>query len=144
MPERSILRSHSENSCTRYENKKLQHSPPLKFSLVPGAGRTPNPVDGVEAGAIFIAEGHFNLKPVLPLDAQEFNPQIGCVAGFNYGDYKKIELPDGKNGNTISGCDSTDLPSVLPAEKRRDAFLQSMDQRNPGKMSGAHPSSFTG
>jgi hypothetical protein len=60
------MRSHYENSCAQHENKKLQHSHPLKFSLVPGGGRTPNPVDGLEAGAIFIAEGHFNLKPCFP------------------------------------------------------------------------------
>jgi hypothetical protein len=55
---------------------------------------------------------------VLPLDAQAFNSQVGCVAGFNWGDYKKLELPGGKNGNTISGYDSTDLSKVLPAEDR--------------------------
>jgi len=70
----------------------------------------------VEAGTIFIAEGHFNLKPVLPLDAQEFNPQTGCVAGLNYGDYKQIELFRWKDGYRISGYYSTDLPNVLPAE----------------------------
>jgi hypothetical protein len=63
--------------------------------------------------------GTFQPEAVLPLDAQEFNPQVGCVAGFNWGDYKKIERPDGMNGNTISGDDSIDMPNVLPPKKRR-------------------------
>jgi len=97
----------------------------------------------VEAGTIFIAEGHFNLKPVLPLDAQEFNPQTGCVAGLNYGDYKQIELSDGK---TATGSRAIIRP-ICPTccqRNREDAFLQCMAQKNPGKTGGANPSSFTG
>jgi len=93
------MRSHYENRCAQYENKKLQHSHPSSSAW---RRKGANPLDGVEAGAIFIAEGHFNLKPVLPLDAQEFNSQAGCVAGFDDGDYKKVELPDGKSGYRIS------------------------------------------
>ena len=37
-----------------------------------------NPVDGVATGAIFVGEGHFNLKPVTALDARELNRRIGA------------------------------------------------------------------
>ncbi len=36
-----------------------------------------NPVDGIETGAIFVGEGHFNLKPVLPADARELQRRTG-------------------------------------------------------------------
>jgi peptidase M1-like protein/carboxypeptidase family protein len=36
------------------------------------------PVNGVVTGAIFIGEGHFNLKPVLPLDAHELSRRTGA------------------------------------------------------------------
>ncbi len=36
------------------------------------------PVDGVVTGAIFIGEGHFNLKPVLPPDAHELKRRTGA------------------------------------------------------------------
>ncbi len=36
-----------------------------------------SPVSGVVTGAIFIGEGHFNLKPVLPLDVHELNRRTG-------------------------------------------------------------------
>lgn len=36
-----------------------------------------------------------------------------AIAGFNYGDYKKIELPDDKDGFKLSGYFLTELPSVL-------------------------------
>jgi hypothetical protein len=38
-----------------------------------------SPVDGVVTGAIFIGEGHFNLKPVLALDARELSRRIGAA-----------------------------------------------------------------
>jgi len=96
MPERSIVCSHYENNCTQYENKKLQlshDSHSLKFTLGARTGTNPEIqwTEWKQARSSF-AEGHFNLKPVLPLD-EEFNPQTGCVAGLNYGDYKTIELP---------------------------------------------------
>jgi hypothetical protein len=40
------------------------------------------PVNGVVTGAIFIGEGHFNLKPVLPIDAHELSRRTG-EAEFN-------------------------------------------------------------
>ncbi|MGC1450692.1 MAG: M1 family aminopeptidase [Candidatus Sulfotelmatobacter sp.] len=41
-----------------------------------------NPVNGVVTGAIFIGEGHFNLKPVTVLDARELSRRTGA-AEFN-------------------------------------------------------------
>jgi len=37
------------------------------------------PVNGVVTGAIFIGEGHFHLKPVIPLDARELNRRTGAA-----------------------------------------------------------------
>jgi len=37
-----------------------------------------SPVEGVVTGAIFIGEGHFNLKPVTTLDAHELSRRIGA------------------------------------------------------------------
>jgi Peptidase family M1 domain/Carboxypeptidase regulatory-like domain len=50
-----------------------------------------------------------------------------AVAGFNYGDYKKIELPDEKTGYKISGYYLTELPDNL----RRYSVLRSVA---PGSM----------
>src|SRR6202042_3076053 len=36
------------------------------------------PVNGVVTGAIFLGGGHFNLKPVLPLDAHELSRRTGA------------------------------------------------------------------
>jgi hypothetical protein len=36
-----------------------------------------NPVNGIVTGAIFIGDGHFNLKPVTRLDTHELNRRIG-------------------------------------------------------------------
>ncbi len=36
-------------------------------------------MDGVETGAIFVGEGHFNLKPVLPADARELSRRTGAA-----------------------------------------------------------------
>jgi hypothetical protein len=38
-----------------------------------------SPVDGVVTGAIFVGEGHFNLKPVIPLDARELSRRTGAA-----------------------------------------------------------------
>ena len=37
------------------------------------------PVNGVVTGAIFIGDGHFNLKPLTPLDAQELKRRTGST-----------------------------------------------------------------
>jgi len=41
-----------------------------------------NPVNGVVTGAIFLGEGHFNLKPVISMDAREISRRTGA-AEFN-------------------------------------------------------------
>jgi hypothetical protein len=38
-----------------------------------------SPVNGVVTGAIFIGEGHFNLKPVIPLDVRELTRRTGAA-----------------------------------------------------------------
>lgn len=38
-----------------------------------------SPVEGVVTGAIFMGEGHFNLKPVIPLDARELSRRTGAA-----------------------------------------------------------------
>jgi hypothetical protein len=48
-----------------------------------------------------------------------------AIAGFNYGDYKKIEIPDEITGYKISGYFLSELPDALQPYKNR-AFLQSM------------------
>jgi hypothetical protein len=52
------------------------------FQFQKGTLTVLNPVDGVESGAIFIGEGHFNLKPVLHLDTRELERRTGS-AEFN-------------------------------------------------------------
>jgi len=54
-------------------------------------------------------------------------PTAVAVAGFNYGEYKKIELPDDKTGYKISGYYLQELPDSL----RRYSALRSMA---PGSM----------
>jgi carboxypeptidase family protein/peptidase M1-like protein len=53
-----------------------------------------------------------------------------AVAGFNYGDYQKMVIPDEKTGYNISGYYLSELPNSLRAYKEA-AFLQSMA---PGTM----------
>jgi aminopeptidase N len=57
-------------------------------------------------------------------------PTPVAVAGFNYGAYTRIELPDEKTGYRISGYYLTELPDALH-RFRESAFLRSMA---PGKM----------
>ncbi len=57
-------------------------------------------------------------------------PSPVAVAGFNYGEYKKMELPDEITGYKISGYYLSELPDSLYQYKQR-AFLQSMA---PGSM----------
>jgi len=49
------------------------------FQFQKGTLTVLNPVDGIETGAIFVGEGHFNLKPVLPSDARELNRRTGTA-----------------------------------------------------------------
>jgi hypothetical protein len=47
------------------------------FQFTQGTLTFLKPVDGVETGAIFVGEGHFNLKPVSTLDASDLRRRIG-------------------------------------------------------------------
>jgi hypothetical protein len=49
------------------------------FQFQKGTLTVLGPVDGVITGAIFIGEGHFNLIPVLPLDAHELSRRTGSA-----------------------------------------------------------------
>jgi hypothetical protein len=49
------------------------------FQFQQGTLTVLTPVNGVETGAIFIGEGHFNLKPVLHLDAKELERRTGSA-----------------------------------------------------------------
>jgi hypothetical protein len=49
------------------------------FQFQKGTLTVLNPVDGVETGAIFVGEGHFNLKPLLRLDGHELERRAGAA-----------------------------------------------------------------
>jgi hypothetical protein len=57
-------------------------------------------------------------------------PSSVAVAGFNYGNYMRVDLPDEKSGYRISGYYLTELPNALTPYSQ-GAFLQNMA---PGKM----------
>jgi len=56
-------------------------------------------------------------------------PRPVAVAGFNYGEYKKLELPDEKTGYKISGYYLEELPSNL----RENSALRSMAPKSMTK-----------
>jgi hypothetical protein len=56
-------------------------------------------------------------------------PSPVAVAGFNYGEYKKLDMPDELTGYKISGYYLDELPSNL----RRYRALQSMSPRGMTK-----------
>lgn len=72
------LRSVGLGETFRIENFAL-HLDAATFQLQKGTLTLLSPVNGVVTGAIFIGEGHFNLKPVTTLDARELNRRIGAV-----------------------------------------------------------------
>ncbi len=49
------------------------------FQFRKGTVTVLNPVNGITTGAIFIGEGHFNLKPVMALDAAELKRRSGTA-----------------------------------------------------------------
>jgi hypothetical protein len=55
------------------------------FQIQKGTLTALSPVDGVITGAIFIGEGHFNLKAVMPMDALELSRRTGGSAEVNEG-----------------------------------------------------------
>jgi hypothetical protein len=71
------LRSIGLGETFRFDNFTL----PLDvatFQFQKGTLTFLSPVEGVVTGAIFIGEGHFSLKPVLPLDARELSRRTGA------------------------------------------------------------------
>jgi hypothetical protein len=62
----------------RFDNFTLNYDVGT-FQFLNGTLTVLNPVDGAETGAIFIGEGHFNLKPVLRLDAHELERRTGAA-----------------------------------------------------------------
>jgi hypothetical protein len=62
----------------RFDNYTLNWDT-ATFQFQRGTLTVLNPVDGVETGAIFIGEGHFNLKPVIPPDAHELSRRTGAA-----------------------------------------------------------------
>lgn len=70
------LRYVGPGSTFRFDNISI----PLDagtFEFQKGTLTLLSPVDGVVTGAVFIGEGHFNLKPFTPLDAQELKRRVG-------------------------------------------------------------------
>lgn len=65
----------------RFDNFKLV-SDVGTFQFQKGTLTFVSPVNGIVTGALFIGEGHFNLKPVTPLDARELSRRTGD-AEFN-------------------------------------------------------------
>jgi hypothetical protein len=72
------LRGLGPGETFRFENFALPYDA-ATFQFQKGTLTFLTPVDGVVTGAIFIGEGHFNLKPVLPLDARELSRRIGAA-----------------------------------------------------------------
>jgi hypothetical protein len=62
----------------RFDNYTL-HWDAATFQFQSGTLTLLAPVNGVVTGAIFIGEGRFNLKPVLPLDARELTRRTGAA-----------------------------------------------------------------
>ncbi len=72
------LRSVGLGDTFRIENFTLQWDA-ATFQFQKGTLTILSPVNGIMTGAIFIGEGHFNLKPVTPFDARELNRRTGAV-----------------------------------------------------------------
>ena len=62
----------------RFDNFTLNYDVGT-FQFRKGTLTVLNPVNGVETGAIFIGEGHFNLKAMLRLDAHELERRTGSA-----------------------------------------------------------------
>src|SRR5579863_5089897 len=75
------LRSVGLGQTFRFDNFTL-NCDAATFQFQKGTITFLSPVNGTVTGAIFLGEGHFNLKPVLPVDAHELNRRTGA-AEFN-------------------------------------------------------------
>src|SRR4030081_1364461 len=72
------LRNVALGQTYRFDNFTLNYDVGT-FQFVKGTLTVLNPVNGVETGAIFIGEGHFNLKAMLRLDAHELERRTGAA-----------------------------------------------------------------
>src|SRR5215469_7754329 len=69
-----------------------------------------SPVDGAVTGAIYIGEGHFNLKPATPLDVHELSRRIGSESAdedftevvFRFTNEARMSLLSGVKGKTAT------------------------------------------
>jgi Peptidase family M1 domain/Carboxypeptidase regulatory-like domain len=84
------------------------------FQFQKGALTFLSPVNGVVTGAIFIGEGHFNLKPVTPLDARELSRRTGGAevnedfteAVFRFTEKARLNLLPGLGDRTEPGSEA--------------------------------------
>jgi Peptidase family M1 domain/Carboxypeptidase regulatory-like domain len=72
------LRSVGLGQTFRFDNFTLPWDA-ATFQFQKGTLTMLSPVNGIVTGAIFIGEGHFNLKPVIPLDGRELSRRIGAA-----------------------------------------------------------------
>jgi hypothetical protein len=70
------LRSLGLGRTFRFDNFTLTWDA-ATFQIQKGTLTFLSPVDGIVTGAIFIGEGHFNLKPVIGLDTRELHRRTG-------------------------------------------------------------------
>jgi hypothetical protein len=76
-----LLREIGLGQTFRFDNFTLPWDA-ATFQFEKGTLTMLSPVNGVVTGAIFIGEGHFNLKPVISMDARELSRRTGA-AEFN-------------------------------------------------------------
>jgi hypothetical protein len=72
------LRSVGLGQTFRFDNFTLA-ADAATFQFQKGTLTFLSPVNGIVTGAIFIGEGHFNLKPVFPPDARELSRRTGAA-----------------------------------------------------------------
>src|SRR5258708_10102407 len=72
------LRAVGQGQTFRFDNFTLPWDA-ATFQFQKGTLSMLSAVNGIVTGAIFIGEGHFNLKPGIPLDARELNRRTGAT-----------------------------------------------------------------
>ena len=90
-----------------------------------------NPVEGVNTGAVFVGEGHFNLKPVTAFDTRELNRRCGATeANEDFTEAVFRFTRDGR-GRFAPGLGArTDTPpeAVTAFERWREKMRQRREQ----------------
>ncbi len=77
-PVYQMLRSIGPGTTFRFDNFTLQLDTGT-FQFKTGTLTMLSPVNGIVTGAVFIGDGHFNLKPVTLLDANELKRRTGAA-----------------------------------------------------------------